>query len=53
MDRHTTVTVVLTEEEAYELLMRSMANEQDDNTVFHSALEKLASAIKSSRRKAA
>ena len=53
MERHRTVYVNFTEEEAYELLMRCMSNDEDDNSTFQTALEKLATAIKGDQQMAA
>ena len=53
MDRHRNVFVSFTEEEAYELLMRCVSNDEDDNHTFQTALGKLADAIKGDQRMAA
>lgn len=39
--------VWFTEEEAFELLMRCLSHEAEDNETFRSAVEKLASSIRS------
>ena len=46
MDRHNTLKLNFTEEEAYELLMRCVSHDEEDNQAFSSALKKLADAIK-------
>jgi len=53
MDRHRNVFVSFTEEEAYELLVRCVSNDEDDNHTFQTALGKLADAIKGDQRMAA
>ncbi len=49
MDRHTEITVGLSQDEAFELLERCVSHDEDDNIVFQSALRKLADAIKFGR----
>lgn len=53
MDRHDTIVIEFTSEEAYEILLRGMASEDEDNPSFQSALRKLASALKQVERRAA
>lgn len=46
MDRsHEEVYVLLTREEAYEILMRCLQSEEEDTPVFRNALRRLARAI--------
>lgn len=53
MDRHNQLYLSFTEEEAYELLTRCVAHDEEDNPDFQSALHKLAEAIKTGRALAA
>ncbi len=53
MERRGNVTISFTEEEAYELLTRSIGNDEEDNAAFQSALKKLAAAITSVHLRAA
>lgn len=53
MDRRRKVQVSFTEEEAYELLMRCVNSDEDDNSTFQDAISKLANAIKGDQQIAA
>ena len=50
MERQRDLQITLTEEEAYELLLRCVSNDEEDNPAFKSALSTLAEAIKSTKR---
>ena len=52
MERRRRLKLVFTEDEVYELLLRCVTSDEEDNPAFRSALEKLASAIKRDRRAA-
>jgi len=49
MERQRKLQIALTEEEAYELLLRCVSNDEEDNPAFKSALSILAEAIKSNK----
>ena len=49
MERQRNLHITLTEEEAYELLLRCVSNDEEDNPAFKSALSILAEAIKSNK----
>lgn len=53
MDRRRKIHVSFTEEEAFELLMRCVNSDEDDNSTFQSAMSKLADAIKGDHQAAA
>lgn len=53
MNSKRSVYVVFDEEEAYELLMRCLSHDEDDNIAFQSAMNKLAEAIKGDLPRAA
>lgn len=52
-DMTRTLELHLSEEEAYEVLLRCVSHEDEDNIVFQSAIQKLADAIKNDCRLAA
>jgi len=53
MERKRDLVIRFTEEEAYELLMRCVSHDEEDNASFRSAMSKLAQSIKGELRLAA
>ncbi|MBS1721873.1 MAG: hypothetical protein JSS66_02580 [Armatimonadetes bacterium] len=47
MERQRVLKLEISEEEAYELLLRCVSSEEDDNAAFRSALRKLAEGLRS------